>query len=83
MGGHCTGPKKSGPSPSCRKSKQGSWVGLRHPSQPEMEGNKVPCWIPVSGFCVSFLPPVSHQSGVGIGGTEEAKRETRPQGLLC
>ena len=47
-------PKKSGPSPSCRKSKYGSWVGLRHPSQPEMEGNLGPVldpsvWIP----CVS------------------------------
>lgn len=35
-------------------------------------------WIP----CVSFLTLLSHQAGVGIGGAEEAKRETRPQGLL-
>lgn len=32
---------------------------------------------------VSFLPPLSHQGVFEIGGAEGAKRETRPQGLLC
>lgn len=32
---------------------------------------------------VSCLPPLSHQGVFEIGGAEGAKRETRPQGLLC
>lgn len=82
MGGHCRSPKESRPFSSYRESTQGSWIGLR-PSQPELEDHigftlDPRVWIP----CVSFLPPLSLQGGVQIGGAKGTKRDTSPQGLL-
>lgn len=51
-------------------------TSLGGPSRPHVDPR---IWIP----CMSFLLPLSHQGGVGTGGVERAKREIKPQGLLC
>ena len=51
-------------------------TSLGGPGRPHIDPR---VWIP----CVSFLLPLSHQGGVGIGGVERVGREIKPQGLLC
>lgn len=70
------GPKQSGPFPSYRENKRDSWVGLRHPSQPVLEGHLGLTLTPESGFHVS---PSSFLSAIrvvlGLVGLREPKEK--------
>lgn len=80
VGGYCRGPKNQA-RPQLKGKHTGQLGMAETPFPTRVEGLTLDLRVLIP--CVSFLPRLSHQGVFEIGGAEGAKRETRPQGLLC
>lgn len=72
------GLKELGPFSSYRQSKRDSWVGLRHPSLPDLEAHIGPILTPEFGFYVSpsfFL--LATRVVLGLVGLREPKERQK------